>query len=90
MILNSIEDIIRRVNAYAPILNMLTEDIPLDALLDTDRISLTDAENMTHISDEHTHSATMNHCIHRSDYVFDHIRLSEFFRELPYETYRVK
>lgn len=90
MILNSIEDIIRRVNAYAPILNMRIEDIPLDALLDTDRISLTDAENMTHISDEHTHSETMSHCVHRSDYVFDHILLSEFFRELPYETYRVK
>jgi G3E family GTPase len=32
----------------------------------------------------------MGHCVHRSDYVFDHIQLSEFFRELPYETYRVK
>ncbi len=32
----------------------------------------------------------MNHCVHRSDYIFDHILLSEFFRELPYETYRVK
>ena len=90
MILNSIEDIIRRVNAYAPILNMPTGDIPLDALLDTERISLADAENMLHISDEHSHSETMKHCIHKSDYIFDHMLLSEFFRELPYETYRVK
>ncbi len=90
MILESITDIIRRVNAYAPILNMPTKDIPLDALLDTDRISLDDAENMASISDEHSHSETMKYSIHKSDYLFDHILLSGFFRELPYETYRVK
>jgi G3E family GTPase len=90
MILSSIEDIIRRMNAQTPIINLPTEQISLDFLLDTNRISLEDADKMTNIEDEHTHSETLKNCVHKSDYHFDHILLSEFFRELPYEIYRVK
>ncbi len=88
--LDSIEDIIRRVNVHAPIINTPTEQIPIDLLLDTDRISLEDIEKMAQIEDEHTHSETLGNCVHKSDYYFDHILLSEFLRELPYEIYRVK
>jgi G3E family GTPase len=90
MILNSIEDIIRRVNAQAPIINLPTEKISLELLLDTGRISLEDAEKMVNTEDEHTHSETLRNCVHKSDYLFNHILLSEFFRGLPYEIYRVK
>lgn len=89
-ILESIEDIIRRVNAYAPIINLPTEKITLDHLLDTNRISFEDAEKLTNTTDEHTHSESMSHYVHNSDYYFDHIKLSEFFRDLPYSIYRVK
>lgn len=89
-ILESIEDIIRRVNAYAPIINRATGNITLDLLLDTNRISLEDAEKMAETLDEHTHSESMWHYVHHSDYLFDHIKLSEFFRDLPYSIYRVK
>jgi G3E family GTPase len=90
MILDSIEDIIRRVNTRAPIINLPIEKISLDLLIDTGRISLEDAEEMAHIEDEHTHSETLKNCVHKSDYLFNHILLSEFFRGLPYEVYRVK
>jgi G3E family GTPase len=90
MTLESIEDIIRRVNIYAPIINLPTDQIPLDLLLDTERISLEDKEKMREIEDNHTHSETFSNYIHKSDYPFNHILLSEFFRELPYEIYRVK
>jgi G3E family GTPase len=90
MILGSIEDVIRRVNAHAPIIHLPTAQIPLDLLLDTDRISLEDAKEMVDTRDEHTHSETFWNFVHKSEYLFDHIRLSEFFRELPYEIYRVK
>ena len=89
-ILDSIEDIIRRVNAYAPIINRKTEDIPLDLLLDTDRITPEDAEKLNNTTDEHHHSESMGHYVHQSEYLFDHIKLSEFFRDLPYSIYRVK
>lgn len=59
MILNSIEDIIRRVNAQAPIINLPTENISLDLLLDTSRISPEDLEKMKHTEDEHTHSQSI-------------------------------
>lgn len=89
-ILNSIEDIIRRVNAYAPIINRETEDISLDLLLDTNRISIEDMGKLSETTDEHTHSESMWHYVHQSEYLFDHIKLSEFFRDLPYSIYRVK
>ncbi|MBX9809885.1 GTP-binding protein [Candidatus Gracilibacteria bacterium] len=89
-ILESIEDIIRKVNAYAPILNTKTENITLDHLLDTDRISLEDAQKLSETTDEHAHSESMGHYVHHSEYIFDHIKLSEFFRDLPYSIYRVK
>ena len=78
------------MNTYAPIINLPTDQISLDFLLDTGRISLEDAEKMANTEDEHTHSETLKNCVHKSDYFFDHILLSEFFRELPYEIYRVK
>ncbi len=59
MILSSIEDIIRRVNAQAPIINLPTKQISLDLLLDTGRISFEDTEKMASIEDEHTHSETL-------------------------------
>jgi G3E family GTPase len=89
-ILESIEDIIRRVNAYAPIINLPTEKITLDHLIDTNRISIEDAQKLNNTTDEHHHSDSMGHYVHNSDYLFDHIKLSEFFRELPYSIYRVK
>jgi len=78
------------VNAYAPIINRKTEDIPLDLLLDTDRITPEDAEKLNNTTDEHHHSESMGHYVHQSEYLFDHIKLSEFFRDLPYSIYRVK
>ncbi len=89
-ILDSIEDIIRRVNAYAPIINRSTVKISLDLLLDTERISLADAGKLATIQDEHSHSESMWYYVHNSEYLFDHIKLSEFFRDLPYSIYRVK
>lgn len=89
-ILESIEDIIRRVNAYAPIINLPTQKITLDHLLDTHRITLEDAQKMTNTNDEHVHSDSIHHYVHNSEYLFDHIKLSEFFRDLPYSIYRVK
>ena len=59
MILDSIEDIIRRVNALAPIINLPTDKISLDLLLDTGRISLEDADKMSHTKDDHAHSETL-------------------------------
>ncbi len=90
MILSSIEDIIRRVNAQAPIINLPTKQISLDLLLDTGRISFEDTEKMASIEDEHTHSETLWNCVHKSDYFFDSMKIAGFFRELPYEIYRVK
>lgn len=89
-IINSIEDIIRKVNIYAPIINLPTEKISLDLLLDTNRISLETTEKLSEINDSHTHSENMWHYIYSSDLIFDHIKLSEFFKELPYSIYRVK
>jgi G3E family GTPase len=90
LILDSIETIIRRVNAGAPIIDLPTSDISLDLLLDTDRISFEDAEMMADIEDDHHHVESLGSSVHRSDYLFDSRLLSDFFRELPYETYRVK
>lgn len=90
LVLGSIEDVIRRVNSQAPIINLPTEKISLDLLLDTGRISLEDAKKMTNTEDEHTHNETLWSCVHKSDFLFNHMLLSEFFRELPYEIYRVK
>ena len=39
IILDSIENIIRKVNAQAPIINVKTDQIPINLLLDTCRIS---------------------------------------------------
>ncbi|NRH21024.1 GTP-binding protein [Candidatus Gracilibacteria bacterium] len=89
-ILNSIEDIIRRVNAYAPIINLPTEKISLELLLDTNRISIEDSEKLSEINDNHTHSETMGHYVYKSDLTFNHLKLSEFFKELPYSIYRIK
>jgi hypothetical protein len=47
------------VNAYAPIINRKTENISLDLLLDTNRISIEDTEKLTKTTDEHTHSESM-------------------------------
>ncbi len=90
IILGSITDIIRRVNAQAPIINLPTNQISLDLLLDTERISLVDIAKMVNIEDEHTHSGTLWNCVHKSSHQFEGIKIAEFFRELPYEIYRVK
>lgn len=90
MILRSVEDIIRRVNIRAPIINIPTGKISLDLLLDTHRISPQDADKIAHTEDEHIHSEKFWNFVHKSDFVFDHLLLSEFFRDLPYEIYRVK
>lgn len=45
---------------------------------------------MSQVHDDHSHSENMSNYVHQSDYLFDHIKLSEFFRDLPYSIYRVK
>ena len=89
-ILGSIEDIIRRVNALAPIIDTPTDMIPLEMLLDTERITEDGEEILRDTQDEHTHGDALTHFVHKSDYLFDHRLLSEFLRDLPYEVYRVK
>jgi G3E family GTPase len=59
LVIDSIETIIRRVNAGAPIINLPTSEISLDLLLDTDRISLEDAEMMADIEDDHSHGESL-------------------------------
>lgn len=90
IILDSIENIIRKVNAQAPIINVKTDQIPINLLLDTCRISDEEIQKITNSQDTHTHLESMKNFVYKSDYLFHHIRLSEFFRDLPYEIYRVK
>ncbi len=86
----AIDDIIRRVNAYAPIIREPIANISIETLLDTERVSLESAEKLKNTEDVHMHEETIGHYLYQTDESFDHIALSEFFRDLPYEVYRVK
>ena len=85
-----IETVVRRVNAWAPIVRTSHGEVALDLLLDTARIDETDEENIRNITDEHTHSDSMTTYTYRSVYAFDTRALDTFFASLPYYIYRVK
>ena len=85
-----IELAVRKINALAPVITTPLSQIPLDVLLDTDRLDTPDIERLRDTTDDHTHSESLTNYAYSSDILFDHMLLSEFFRELPYEIYRVK
>lgn len=60
-----IETVVRRVNAWAPIVRTSHAVVSLDLLLDTARIDTEDEAKMRETVDEHTHSSTMSSYTYR-------------------------
>jgi G3E family GTPase len=89
-VLEDITNMVRRINVHAPIITTPLWAIPIDLLLDTQRISPADCTELAAIVDEHTHGDSMKQYVYRGTGLFDYMALNEFFWELPYEMYRVK
>ena len=85
-----IEIIVRRVNAWAPIIRTNQSVVPIDLLLDTARIDETMEEEIRHQNDEHTHTDSLTTFTYRSEFAFDTRALDMFFAELSYDIYRAK
>lgn len=85
-----IETLVRKVNAWAPIIRTSQAVVPLDLLLDTARIDETIEEEIRQQKDEHTHSDTLTSFSYRSEFAFDTRALDMFFAELSYDIYRTK
>lgn len=88
--IDMIEQVVRRVNFYAPIVEASYGKVSLDLLLDTSRIDEKWEEKMRNIKDDHTHSESMNSYTYTSKWEFDPTLLDQLFIEIPYEIYRVK
>ncbi len=85
-----IETVVRRVNAWAPIVRTSHGVVSLALLLDTARIDTENVEKIRETPDDHTHSDSMTSYTYRSEFAFATRTLDTFFTELPYEVYRTK
>ena len=88
--LDLIESVIRRVNAFAPIVHTSYGNVALDLLLDTHRIDESGEKTLRETTDDHTHGESMGSYTYTTDGVFDTVALDQFFQDLPYEVYRAK
>lgn len=88
--LDLIETIVRRVNAYAPIIHTSYGTVSLELLLDTHRIDEEKSETLANTTDEHTHRDDMSTYTYVGFGEFDTQKLDAVFAELPYEVYRAK
>ena len=85
-----IETVVRRVNAWAPIIRTSQAIVSLDLLLDTARIDETKEQEIREKEDDHTHSESLTSFTYRSEFTFDTRALDTFFAELSYDIYRAK
>lgn len=84
------ETIIRRVNAFAPIIYTSYGKVDLDLLLDTGRIDSDGASELREADSSHEHRSDITQYIYKSHGSFSSDTLNQFFLDLPYDIYRVK
>jgi G3E family GTPase len=84
------ETIIRRVNAFAPIIYTSYGQVDLDLLLDTGRIDPEWESTLREADPSHEHRSDITQYIYKNSGVFSSESLNQFFLDLPYDIYRVK